>query len=193
MTEFQNTGHPDRDWWRALWGDPADTLDALGIDGGSLVDLCCGDGYFTVEAARRCDPVYGVDLDADLLADLETRTRDADCTVDTVQADARDLAAVVPGPVDTVLLANTFHGVPDQHALAAAVHDTLVDDGRFVVVNWHDAPPQETTVLGDPRGPPQDLRVTPDATRAAVEPAGFTADAVVDLNDSHYGITFRRD
>lgn len=192
MAEFQNTGHPDRDWWRALWGDPADTLDALGIDGGSLVDLCCGYGYFTVEAARRCDPVYGVDLDEDLLGTLDTRTADSGVDVDIRQADARDLPDTVPERVATVLLANTFHGVPDKEALATAVHATLVPGGRFVVVNWYDVPADETTVLGEPRGPPEDLRLSPEATRRAVEPAGFETVETVPLTDSHYGVVFER-
>lgn len=192
MTEFRNTTHPDRDWWHALWGDPADTLDALGIDGGSLVDLCCGDGYFTIEAARRCTPVYGVDLDADLLEELDARATDSDCTVDVIHADARDLGDAVPERVDTVLLANTFHGVPDQTALAAGVHDSLVTGGRFVVVNWDDKPAAETAVLGKPRGPPETLRISPEDTASVVEPAGFETREIVHLTDSHYGIIFEK-
>lgn len=192
MAEFQNTAQPDRNWWSALWGDPADTLDVLGIDGGSLVDLCCGDGYFTVEAARRCDPVYGVDIDPELLSVLDQRTSDAGVAVETIEADARDLKSVIPERVDTILLANTFHGVPDQSALADAVHDTLAEGDRFVIVNWYDKPAEETTVLGEPRGPPRKLRMTPTETRATVEPAGFETVETVELNDSHYGLVFDR-
>lgn len=192
MAEFQNTAHPDRDWWTALWGDPTDTLDALDIHNGSLIDLCCGDGYFTVAAAQRCSPVYGVDLDPDLLATLDERAEAAGVDIETIEADARDLESVVPDPVDTVLLANTLHGVPDKTGLANAVRDTLDEDGRFVIINWFDEPADETTVLGEPRGPPRELRMTPDKTREVVEHSGFQTTELVTLNDSHYGLILER-
>ena len=143
MDLFRNTAQPDEDWWATLWPDPADTLRRLGIDGGTLADVACGDGYFTVPAADLVDRVYAVDLDADLLGDLEDRARAAAVeNVDPIQGDARTLPSLLPEPVETVLFANTFHGVDDGTAFAETVRGALTDDGRFVVVNWHDRPPQ---------------------------------------------------
>ena len=73
-----------------------------------------------------------------------------------------------------------------------SVRDVLETDGRFVVVNWQDRPPEKTTVLGDPRGPPAGLRMTPDETVEAVEPAGFETAETVELDPYHYGVVFRR-
>ena len=51
---FHATAMPDGDWWRALWPDPAAVVDALGIQSGTtVVDVGCGDGYFTAAIARR--------------------------------------------------------------------------------------------------------------------------------------------
>ena len=46
-----------------MWEDPHATLRALGVDdAGSVLDLGCGDGFFTVPLAELVDgPVYGVD------------------------------------------------------------------------------------------------------------------------------------
>ena len=63
---FPATLMPDLDWWRALWPAPDATIGALGIrDGMTVVDLCCGDGYFTAAIARRVGVghVIGFDLD----------------------------------------------------------------------------------------------------------------------------------
>ena len=39
---------PDRDWWEALWPDPKGVLEQVGVAAGMrVIDLCCGDGYFT--------------------------------------------------------------------------------------------------------------------------------------------------
>jgi ubiquinone/menaquinone biosynthesis C-methylase UbiE len=191
MDRFRNTAQPDEDWWAALWPDPAETLRRLGIDGGTLADVACGDGYFTVPAADLVDRVYAVDLDADLLGDLEDRARAAAVdNVEPIQGDARTLPSLLPEPAEMVLFANTLHGVDDGTAFAETVRRALTSDGRLVVVNWHDRPPAETTVLGEPRGPPAALRMSPSATAHAVEPAGFRAADTIDLEPHHYGTVF---
>ena len=47
-------------------------------------------------------------------------------------------------------------------------------------------------VLEEPRGPPAGLRMTPDETIEAVEPAGFETAEPVELDPYHYGVVFRR-
>jgi len=68
-----------------------------------------------------------------------------------------------------VLIANTFHGVPDKPPLAVEV--ALRPGGTFVIINWHRLPGEESTVLGKPRGPATDMRMQPAAVAAAVEPS----------------------
>ncbi|MFC6905530.1 class I SAM-dependent methyltransferase [Halalkalicoccus tibetensis] len=190
MTEFRNTAQPDRDWWDTLWPGPRDTLESLGTgDCGSLVDICCGDGHFTVPAADLVSgPVYGVDLDPELLEALEARLETE--RIETVEGDAMALPDLLPEPVGCALLANTLHGVPEKRALAEAVAAVLEPDGRFVVINWVDAPPEETWVLDEPRGPPAELRMTPKETVEAIEPAGFDARETVSVSPHHYAVTF---
>jgi len=51
---FPATSMPDPDWWQTLWPNPDATITALGIRAGmEVVDLCCGDGYFTAAIARQ--------------------------------------------------------------------------------------------------------------------------------------------
>jgi hypothetical protein len=57
-----------------------------------------------------------------------------------------------PKPVTAIIMANTFHGVPDKTGLCRAVAAALKSGGRFVVVNWHRLPREETVVLGQSRG-----------------------------------------
>lgn len=191
MTAFRNTAHPDDGWWSALWPDPRGTLETLEIDDcESLVDVCCGNGYFTVPAADLVSgPVYGVDLDGELLATLEER---ADGRVTTIEGDAMEVLDHLPESVDGALLANTLHGVPEKTALSESIAAILGSDGRFVVINWVDVPPEETPVLGEPRGPPTEIRMTPEETIAAVETAGFEARETVSVSPHHYAAIFER-
>lgn len=189
---FPATGMPDRDWWQALWPDPAGTLRALGAaQGMQVVDLCCGDGYFTAPLARIVAPgsVLALDLSAEMLrqARAEVVAQGA-ANVTFVEGDARELPGRVPAPVDWVLIANTFHGVPDKAGLAAAVRQVLKPTGRLAIVNWHALPREQTPVLEAPRGPRSELRMTPDAVYEAVRPAGLEQVGLVELPPYHYGI-----
>jgi hypothetical protein len=47
--------------------------------------------------------------------------------------------------------------------------------------------------LADPRGPPEELRLSPFAAADAVEPAGFRTVDIVELDPYHYGLVFRAD
>jgi SAM-dependent methyltransferase len=108
------------------------------------------------------------------------------------EADAYNIAKVVPEPVDHVFLANAFHGVPDKPRLARAIHDVLKPGGLFAIVSWYARPREETTVLGEPRGPATELRMTPEQTIAGVEPGGLKFRNQVDVSQYHYGAVFER-
>jgi hypothetical protein len=109
-----------------------------------------------------------------------------------VRDDARNAAQRVPAPVGFVLIANTFHGVPDKTALARPVHEVLGGRGRLAIVNWHPISREQTRVLGQPRGPATEMRMSLEQTRIAVEPAGFELKRAVELPPYHYGAVFAR-
>ncbi|MFC6785744.1 class I SAM-dependent methyltransferase [Halobaculum halobium] len=192
---FTNTRQPDWDWWSRLWPTPGETLRNLGLSpGDALAEIGCGNGYFALPAARITAPapVYAVDIDEGLLAELDRLAgRHEVDTLHTVHGDARSLPDHLPESVDVALIANTFHGVDDPEAFVAGVVDALAADGRFVVLNWHDRPREETTVAGAPRGPPTDLRISPDETAELVEAASdLRAVDRVNVPPYHYGLVF---
>jgi ubiquinone/menaquinone biosynthesis C-methylase UbiE len=184
---------PDRDWWAALWPHPEEVLRAVGIRSGMLVlDLCCGDGYFTAPLAKLVEgKVIALDIDCDMLDRAKAEVARIGATAKRwICADALAVASHVTEPVDLVLIANTFHGVPDQRGLALAVRSVLRPHGQFVVINWYPADRADTPVLGEPRGPAAEMRMSPQSVPAMVEPAGFRATEVVALAPYHYGAIF---
>ncbi len=192
---FPATGMPDDDWWNALWPDPLDVLQKLGLaKDTSAIDLCCGNGHFTVPMTMLLNGnVTAVDLNADLLAQAKKRVATVnapDCN--WILGDAMELAAITPEQVDTVLIANTFHGVPNQTELSAEVAKVLKPGGRFIVINWHALPRDKTPVLDEPRGPNTEMRMSPDEVRTVVEPTGLIFGKIVELPPYHYGIIFEK-
>lgn len=185
---------PDRAWWASLWPDPEAILRSLGIRPGmTVVDLCCGDGYFTAPLAKIVGGrVYALDIDQQMLDQARNEVaRQGASVAKWFCDDARDLDSLIHEPVDYVLMANTFHGVPDQIGLARAVANILTPRGSFAIVNWHPIPREQTKVLDKPRGPKTEMRMSPDQVRAVVEPAGFELADLVEFPPYHYGAIFR--
>ena len=192
---FEGTGMPDPGWWEALWPDPAKVLADVGIAPRmSVIDLCCGDGWFTDPLSRIAGEVIAIDIDAALLnaAKVRIAERGGAQASTFVKADAYEIAKAIRAQVDHVFLANAFHGVPDKPRLARAVHDALKPGGVFAIISWHARPREETAVLGEPRGPATSLRMTPAQTIAAVEPGGLTFQKQVEVSPYHYAAMFQR-
>ena len=191
---FPATTMPDAEWWQALWPDPAKVIAEMGMQPSTVVvDLCCGDGLFTVPLAHIATSVHAVDIDPAILDRARTLVAAAGAiNCHFVLADAMRIDAVVPGPVDYVFLANTFHGVPDQLGLARAVAASLKPQGQFGVVNWHRRPREETVISGQPRGSKTETRIEADEVAAIVKRADLQLSRIVELPPYHYGVVFQR-
>ena len=166
----------------------------MGVEPGVVaIDLCCGDGLFTMPLARIAKRVYAIDIDPVMLDRAQSRVAEAGAdNCELVVADAMAVDEVVPEPVDYVLLANTFHGVPDQLGLARAVAVLLKPKGLFGIINWHRRPRGETVVLGQPRGPKTEMRIEANDVAAIVQPAGLLLNRTVELPPYHYGVVFHK-
>ena len=191
---FEGTEMPTAGWWEALWPDPAGVLRHIGVKPGMrVIDLCSGDGWFTLQIAKIAAQVVAIDIDPALLEVARRRLREAgisNCTF--LAGDAYDLHALWPEPVNFVFMANAFHGVPDQPRLARAVRDALKPAGEFAIVNWHERPREETVVLGEPRGPRTELRLSPHRTIELAEVEGLKFARLVDVPPYHYAIVLER-
>jgi len=64
--------------------------------------------------------------------------------------------------------------------------------GRFAIVNWHARPREGTTILGEPRGPKTELRLTPEKTIEAVKIDGLKFAMLIEIPPYHYGAIFER-
>jgi len=185
---------PTAGWWEALWADPAGVLTKVGIRPGmDVIDLCSGDGWFTWQIARMARHVVAIDIDSALLEVARHRlTEGGVSNYDLVMGDAYDIVALWSKPVDFVFLANAFHGVPDHGRLVRSVLNALKPSGQFAIVNWHRRPREETTVLGEPRGPKTELRMSPEQTITAAESGDLKFKELVDVPPYHYGVVCER-
>jgi ubiquinone/menaquinone biosynthesis C-methylase UbiE len=191
---FEGTEMPTAGWWDALWPNPAGVLEAVGLRRDmAAIDLCCGDGWFTLPMSKVAASVVAIDIDRNMLEAARDRLAAAGATnYEFVEGDAYELARHMRGPADFVLMANAFHGVPDQPRLADAIAKALKPAGRLAVVNWHQRRREETTILGEPRGPKSELRMSPEQTIASIEAGGLIFAGLVELPPYHYAVIMER-
>jgi len=191
---FEGTEMPTAGWWEALWPDPVGVLKAVGVEPEmEVIDLCSGDGWFTLQVAKHARHVVAIDIDAALLEVARSRLTEGGASNCEFRAgDAYRLAELAPRPADFVFLANAFHGVPDRPRLARAIYGALKPAGRLAIINWHPRPREETTVLGEPRGPKTELRLSPEQTIEAVTGSCLIHSGTIELPPYHYGALFGR-
>ncbi len=191
---FEGTEMPTAGWWPALWPNPAGVLEAVGLKRKmDVIDLCCGDGWFTSAIAKVAHQVIAIDIDRNMLDVARDHLTDAGViNCEFVEGDVYELTTLAPRPADFVFMANAFHGVPDRLRLSRAVRQRLKPGGRFVIVNWHQRPREETTILGEPRGPKTELRMSPQQTIKAVEAGGLKFTELVELPPYHYAVVLER-
>jgi ubiquinone/menaquinone biosynthesis C-methylase UbiE len=191
---FEGTEMPTAGWWPALWPNPAGVLEAVGLKRKmEVIDLCCGDGWFTSAIAKVAHQVIAIDIDRNMLEMARAHLTEAGVTnCEFEEGDVYELTTLASRPVDFVFMANAFHGVPDRLRLSQAVRQRLRPGGRFVIVNWHQRPREETIILGEPRGPKTELRMSPQQTIKAVEASGLKFTDLVELPPYHYGVFFER-
>ena len=190
---FQGTEMPTAGWWEALWPGPAGVLTAVGLRPGmDVIDLCSGDGWFTLQIATVARHFSAIDIDPTLLEVVRHRLVESGViNCEFIAGDAYDIAKLA-GPADFVFMANAFHGVPDRARLAKAVGAALKPRGQFAIVNWHKRPREKTPILGEPRGPKTELRMAPEETIKSGDSSDLKFVKVVEIPPYHYGVVFKR-
>jgi ubiquinone/menaquinone biosynthesis C-methylase UbiE len=115
---------------------PDELVAALAIpEGATVADVGAGTGYLTGRLAAAVGPagrVVATDIDADALAKLEARVKDARVTTRRVTPDDPGLEA---GAYDRVLLAQVDHLLADRAAYFRKLAAALAPGGRLAVAN----------------------------------------------------------
>jgi ubiquinone/menaquinone biosynthesis C-methylase UbiE len=124
---------------RDQWQRPAAVMQALRIRPGDVVvDLGCGSGYFALKLSSpvgKAGRVVAEDIRTLPLAFLWFRTilkNERNITV--VHGGATD-PHLARQQVNEVLIANTYHELADSRTILAQLRQSLVSDGRLVVVD----------------------------------------------------------
>lgn len=157
---------PERDAWQK----PGEVIEALKIAPDAIVaDVGAGTGYFAVRLARALPggAVIGVDAEPDMVRYLRERVSREKLTNLVAQLGGVQ-SPQLPGPVDLVILVDTYHHVPDRERYFRALQTSLTPRGRLAIIDFK---------LDAPVGPPKHARIAPRKVQEEMVKGGLQAPA----------------
>lgn len=125
--------------------NPEEMLEQLQIKPNMTVcDMGCGDGYYTVELARRVGPtgrVLAVDIQPEMLQELSRRCERLDLkNVDMILGLPHD-PKLPEGKVDLILMVDVYHEFSNPVEMLEAMRRSLKPDGRIALVEFRGEDP----------------------------------------------------
>ena len=161
-------------------------MDVLDLSGGIVfLDVACGVGNYAIEIARQLSgkgTVHALDLWEEGITKLKLRA--GSLNLSNIEASVCDVSEKIPlddDSVDICLMATVLHDL-----IADGIHDGTLNEiervlkpsGRLAVV--------EFKMMPGPPGPPEKVRLSPEALNQVLVPRGFDCLRTVDLGAETY-------
>jgi ubiquinone/menaquinone biosynthesis C-methylase UbiE len=122
-----------RDYYRLEFFGPAQVAVCGDVAGMRLLDVGCGNGYFSREMARRGAEVTGVDISPRMIEHARQHESSSRLGIDYVVGDAAQIATTFPaGSFDIATSCMALQDMPNVPAVLHAVHAVLRPGSRFV-------------------------------------------------------------
>jgi SAM-dependent methyltransferase len=121
-------------------------FDALGVvEGQTICDLGCGNGYHSLELARRVGEegrVIGVDIQPEMLDLLKLRAVDAQITnIDLIVGEIHD-PRLAEASCDLILMADVYHELSHPAEVLLLLRKALKPGGRVVALEFRAEDPE---------------------------------------------------
>jgi ubiquinone/menaquinone biosynthesis C-methylase UbiE len=181
---------PDETLWASFFDADAAMARLWPEPHGDAVELGCGFGTFTLAAARRTRGIItALDIDPEMIATV--RSKAAALSLSNIHTYERNFVAddlgVGADSQSHAMVYNLLH-MEEPAQLLRKVRGVLKINSMVSVMHWRcDVP--------TPRGPPMEIRPTPEDCARWLTEAGFAHIEQIDLSDScpfHYGLIARR-
>jgi len=166
-------------------------LQGTGLKSGDkFLDVGCGDGYFSIAAAKiigNKGKVYAIDSYEGSIVVLQQQIQREN--IRNIEAIVADVTQKMPLPkaiIDVCLMANVMHGFLAN----GEVPSVMTEIARVMKVGSTLAVVEFQKVAGPP-GPPISIRMTPEELENLVSGYGFKKAKVVEVGPIHYAAMFR--
>jgi 2-polyprenyl-3-methyl-5-hydroxy-6-metoxy-1,4-benzoquinol methylase len=172
---------------RRKWQGPEAILTETGLRSGfTFVDVGCGQGFFTLPAARMAGPdgkVYASDINAEAIKLLKAKA--AEQGLKNILATVDEAEGYIPcrGAADVVFFGIVLHDFRDPASVLVNARKMLKPAGSLVNLDWK----KEHFAIG----PPFEKRFDEEKAAALITEAGFSIASVKDSGPHHYMIIAR--
>lgn len=164
---------------------PKRLLEEAGLkEGGTLADIGCGPGFFTLPAAMIVGEkgrVFAVDTQQEMLDQLKTRKPPKNVTL---VKSGESFVPIDDSSVDLVLIAFVLHEAERKGLFLKEIKRITKPKGAVLVIDWKRKKEEH--------GPPVEERLTAKAVGELLREAGFKGIKASSLNASHYRISARK-
>jgi ubiquinone/menaquinone biosynthesis C-methylase UbiE len=171
---------------RRSWYNPDVILQDLHL-GMVFVDVGCGDGFFSVLAAKKVGvkgKVYSVDIDPVGIEKLKAKAKSEGLTNITAKVGKAEDKVFCRQCADFVFFSMDLHDFSDPAKVLANSHEMVKPSGCVVDLDWKK---QQM-----PFGPPAAIRFSEEYASGLMRSAGLTVTNVRSAGPYHYVIVAKR-
>lgn len=173
---------------RRKWQDPEAILTDIGVKPLSVfVDIGCGDGFFTIPAARMVGDmgtVYAVDIDATAIGKLKEKADAEGLHNLALRVDKAENTVFCRACADFVFFGIDLHDFANPAQVLANARKMLKLTGKVVDLDWKK--------IETPFGPPLAKRFSEERAVQMMDTAGFTIETVKEIKPYFYLVVARQ-
>ncbi|MCG6538419.1 MAG: class I SAM-dependent methyltransferase [Syntrophales bacterium LBB04] len=170
----------DRD--RRKWQDPEAILKEIGLKpGDTFVDIGCGQGYFTIPAARivgESGKIYALDISPLMVKGLDEQARENGSKNVYTRVGVAERTSLCEGCADFIFFGIVFHDFQDRIAALGNARRMLKKDGKLVDLDFKKIPMHF--------GPPVEIKLAEDEAKRIIEDAGFNVKSIKEIEPYSY-------
>ncbi|MDD5083084.1 MAG: methyltransferase domain-containing protein [Dehalococcoidales bacterium] len=174
---------------RRKWQNPETILAGIGLKPGeTFMDIGCGEGFFTLPAARLVGAkgkVYALDINGEAIERLRERALVERLGNISLVVNSAEETLLCRQCADVVFFGQVLHDFRDPGSVLRNARKMLKPGGRLVDLDWR----KEIMEIG----PPRQIRVSEDEAVRLIQQNGFVVRAIKAISPYHYLITARPD
>ena len=170
---------------RRAWQNPEEILTAIGLKAGhTLIDIGCGDGFFSLPAARIVGPkglVYAIDSNPQSMAKLDKKAAEAGLNNIFSTQNEAESSLVCDACADFIFFGIVLHDFREPDKVLLNARQMLKPGGHLINLDWKKEPMK--------LGPPLEKRFDIGAASALLQKAGFAVEKSENWGPYNYLMT----
>jgi ubiquinone/menaquinone biosynthesis C-methylase UbiE len=168
---------------RRSWYNPEAILQEL-QSGMVFMDIGCGDGFFSILAAKKVGEngrVYAVDIDASAIERLKNKAKAEGLKNITAKAGNAEDTVFCKECADIIFYSMDLHDFADPAKVLQNAKQMIKPNGRLIDLDWKK--------IDVPFGPPVAIRFSEEHAAGLMQSQGFKVAEVKEVGPYHYVLT----